>query len=263
MQVTGRMEATSVEKQFRRLAIGAGIAVWVGLILLAVGVVFSMGARSARANRSLVDESSAGYQVTPPSNAAAAAEEPTATATHTPVPPPAATATLEPSQPAPPTEAPEPTATPEPAVPTRLVIPALGLDTPVVEVGWHEEVVEGTLLAVWDVADDAAGWHRTSARPGEPENMVFAGHHNMAGEVFRDLVTVPVGALVSVFAGDVEHVYQVSEVQVLPEKGMPLEVRQENGRWIGVTGVEMLTMVTCWPYNNNTHRVVVRALPVG
>ncbi len=159
--------------------------------------------------------------------------------------------------------APEPTATPEPATPTRLVIPALGLDAPIVEVGWHEEVVEGTLLALWDVADYAAGWHRTSARPGEPENMVLAGHHNIAGEVFRDLVTVPVGSLVSVFAGDVEYAYQVTEVQVLPEKGMPLEVRQENGRWIGVTGVEMLTMVTCWPYNNNTHRVVVRAIPVA
>ncbi len=261
MQATGRMEVTSAEEQFRRLAIGAGIAVWVGLILLAVGVVFSMGATEARAHRNLVDESSARREVTPPSHAVAAAEEPmaTATATHTPVPPPPATAT---STPLPPTDTPEPTATPQPPAPTRLVIPALGLDAPVVEVGWHEEVVEGTLLAVWDVADDAVGWHRTSARPGEPENMVLAGHHNMAGEVFRDLVTVPVGALVSVFAGEVEHVYQVIDVQVLPEKGMPLEVRQENGRWIGMTGAEMLTMVTCWPYNNNTHRVVVRALPI-
>ncbi|NLT41987.1 MAG: sortase, partial [Anaerolineae bacterium] len=103
----------------------------------------------------------------------------------------------------------------------------------------------------------------TSARPGEAENMVIAGHHNMAGEVFRDLVTLTVGAEVSIFAGETEHRYLVTDVQVLAEKGMPLEVRQANGLWIGQTGAEMLTMVTCWPYNNNTHRVVVRALPVA
>lgn len=249
------MDSTKAENQFRRLAIGAGIAVWVGLILLAVGLVFNMGSASARENMSQAEVVSSGGGKTPVAASQEVAAEPTATA----VPLlPEATSTPEP----PPTATPEPTATSEAALPTRLVIPAIGLDAPVAEVGWHEEIVEGTLLAVWDVADFAAGWHHTSARPGEPENMVIAGHHNMAGEVFRDLVTVPVGSQVSVFAGDVEHRYEVTEVQILAEKGMPLEVRQENGRWIGKTGVEMLTLVTCWPYNNNTHRVVVRALPV-
>jgi len=38
-------------------------------------------------------------------------------------------------------------------------------------------------------------------------------------------------------------------------------VRQENARWIAPTDDERLTLVTCWPYTNNTHRVVVVAKP--
>jgi len=257
VQVTGGMTSTAAEKQFRRVAIAAGVAMWIGLILLAVGAVFSRGPASSPAEQVAASSSLSVTVETPAPTELPAAALVSATAT----PAPTASPTSEPEATA--TSTPEPTPTPVPQPPTRLVIPDIGVDTPVVEVGWHEEVVDGVLLAVWDVADYAAGWHRTSARPGEPDNMVIAGHHNMAGEVFRDLVTLQVGAKVSVFAGDVEHVYQVTEVQVLPEKGMPLEVRQANGQWIGQTGSEMLTMVTCWPYNNNTHRVIVRALPVS
>ncbi|NPV06512.1 MAG: sortase [Anaerolineae bacterium] len=261
------MKASQGEKQFRRLAIGAGITVWVGLTLLAVGVVFSVGGSAARANALRAQGPGGSTMRSLPATTAVALSPtratltPTATATAT-----APMLSLEESQPtATATATPEPTATftPEPAPPTRLVIPAINVDTPVQEVGWHEEVVEGTLLAVWDVADYAASWHYTSAKPGEPDNMVMTGHHNIAGEVFRELVTLQVGDLVYVYSGDREFTYQVSEVLILPEKGMPLSVRRENGRWIAPTGQEMLTLVTCWPYNNNTHRVIVRALPVG
>jgi LPXTG-site transpeptidase (sortase) family protein len=39
-------------------------------------------------------------------------------------------------------------------------------------------------------------------------------------------------------------------------------VRQANARWIGPFNDERLTLVTCWPYTNNTHRVIVVAKPV-
>ncbi|MGI6208196.1 MAG: sortase [Anaerolineae bacterium] len=255
------MKTSQAEKQFRRLAIAAGIAIWTGLILLAVGVVFSIGGASARANP-LVAESTGGYAPVSAAATTAPTDTPTPEPNETPTPFMQLIVATPTAEPPTPTPEPTPTATPEPAPPTRLVIPAINLDTPVVEVGWHEETVDGILLMVWDVADFAASWHRTSARPGEPDNMVITGHHNIAGEVFRDLVHLQVGDRLSVFAGDREFVYQVTETMVLPEKGMPMEVRRQNGQWIASTGQEMVTLVTCWPYNNNTHRVVVRALPV-
>jgi sortase A len=48
---------------------------------------------------------------------------------------------------------------------------------------------------------------------------------------------------------------------VVRDKGEPEEKRLENARWIGPFPDERLTLVTCWPYTNNTHRVIVIAKP--
>ena len=56
--------------------------------------------------------------------------------------------------------------------------------------------------------------------------------------------------------------YVVKEKHILKEKGMPDEVRNANARWIAKTTDERLTLVTCWPYSNNTHRVIVVARPM-
>ena len=42
----------------------------------------------------------------------------------------------------------------------------------------------------------------------------------------------------------------------------PLDVRQANARWILPTTDERVTLITCWPYESNSHRLVVIALPV-
>lgn len=43
--------------------------------------------------------------------------------------------------------------------PDRLVIPSIGLDAPIVPVAWRV-TRQGS---VWEVPDDAVGWHCTSA----------------------------------------------------------------------------------------------------
>lgn len=263
------------EDRFRRVAVTAGIVIWVGIILLAVGLVFSIG--SSRASSLALAALTPTYAETP--TAATSAPAPatvvtaTATATATWTPRPAQTATAVPSathtaSPAPSsTPTPSPTATVEPsptptlAPPTRIVSAAIGLDAPVVPVGWHVEQIEGQDMMVWDVADYAAGWSKTSARPGEKGNMVISGHHNIKGEVFRYVVDLKPGDEITVYAGDVAHTYVVTDNMILPEKGMPLEQRRENAKWIGPFDDERLTLVTCWPYTDNTHRVVVVAKP--
>jgi len=158
---------------------------------------------------------------------------------------------------------PAPSTRPSPATapPDRVVAPAIGLDAPVVPVGWKTVEENGQTFTEWEVADYAGGWHKTSAYPGNVGNIVIAGHHNIRGEVFRYAVNLEPGHIVDLYVGPTVYRYVVTEKYILKEKGMPPEVRQENARWIAPTDDERLTLVTCWPYTNNTHRVVVVAKP--
>ncbi len=190
-----------------------------------------------------------------PAQADAAPPSPTPEPTATPIP----TATPAP------TETPIPTATPYPsanAPPTHIQIPAINLDAPVVPVGSREVEYRGQMVRVWNVADYAAGWHETSLYPGQPGNIVISGHNNIRGEVFRDLVNLEAGAEITLIAEERPYAYVVESKMVIPEKGRPMEERLENNRWIGYFEDERLTLVTCWPYTSNTHRVIVIARPV-
>ena len=145
-------------------------------------------------------------------------------------------------------------------IPTRLIIPSLKLDAPIETVGWH--TVAG--VSQWDVPDHfAAGWLKTSAQPGQPGNTVLDGHHNIAGEVFRRLVDLRVGDELEVYAGNNVFFYKVTTRQILKERGQPLEVRIKNAQWIQPTEDERLTLVTCWPYTTNSHRLIIVAKPVA
>ncbi len=72
--------------------------------------------------------------------------------------------------------------------PERIVAPSIGLDAPVVAVSSRIVDVGRVATVVWDVPDAAAGWHDDSALPGQPDNIVLSGHHNMGSEVFRHIV---------------------------------------------------------------------------
>jgi len=163
---------------------------------------------------------------------------------------------------------PEQNAVPAPAntsqngdTPTRLVIPSVGIDSDVIPVGWNVIEKDGFQYSIWQVADYAVGWHKTTAALGQPGNTVMAGHHNVNGEVFRDLVNVEVGDNVIVYADGQQFEYEVELKTIVKEKGESVEVRQRNAEWIASTDDERLTFVTCWPYTNNTHRVIVVAKP--
>jgi sortase A len=115
----------------------------------------------------------------------------------------------------------------------------------------------------WGVPDyRAAGWLNTSAAFGLPGNTVLDGHHNVRGEVFRDLWTLEAGDEILIYAGEQEREYGVEQVLILPERDRPLVERLANAQYIQPTEDERLTLVTCWPYNNNSHRTVVVAKPL-
>ncbi len=159
---------------------------------------------------------------------------------------------------------PTPSATPiPPAVdpPTRIVAAAINLDARIVPVGWKEIDQGGQKVSVWEVAEYAAGWHKNSALPGQEGNVVLSGHHNIKGEVFRYIVDLKPGDAITLYADERPYTYTVVSRFVLKDKGELATVREQNARWVGPFPDKRLTLVTCWPYTNNTHRVIVVAKP--
>ncbi|MBI3362930.1 MAG: class E sortase [Chloroflexi bacterium] len=109
----------------------------------------------------------------------------------------------------------------------------------------------------------AVGWSADSARVGQPGNTVFVGHNNEFGSVFRDLNTLVAGDEIFVRTNEADRLYLVTETEIFEEQYLSLDERLENAKWIAPTPDERLTLVTCWPYFTNTHRVVVVARPEG
>lgn len=184
----------------------------------------------------------------------------TQTSTPSPVPDSTAIATATPTVTAE-TPAPKPTETP-PAPPTRIVVPSIDVDAPVIEMSLTEKRIEGSVQEIWEVPDGyAAGWHETSARVGETGNMVMSGHNTGNGEIFRDLYTLEVGDEITVYSEQTSRTYHVYQKLVLPEAGQPLEVRLKNARYAGPTVDERLTLVTCHPYGSLRNRLIIIARP--
>ncbi len=149
-----------------------------------------------------------------------------------------------------------------PAVPIRLVISSIKLDTPVVKATWRKVLYEGYVFDQFKAPKNAAGWHPNSAMLGQVGNTVINGHNNMDGEVFRYLDKVNVGDYIQVYSGHQEFTYVVTNTMKLLEAGESSKKRMENASWIGESNDERLTLVTCWPYESNTHRLIVVARPV-
>jgi sortase A len=147
--------------------------------------------------------------------------------------------------------------------PDRIVIARIDLDATVIPVESEPLEYEGEIYEQWLAPGyRAVGWHNTSVGLGVPGNTVLNGHHNIKGEVFRDLYQLQTGDQIDLYSGDRVFQYLVVYTAVLPERNQPLEVRLANAEWIQSTEDERITLITCWPYESNTHRVVVVAVPL-
>ena len=149
-----------------------------------------------------------------------------------------------------------------PVVPGRIVIPKIKLIAPIVEAGLKKTWMAAKQYEQWLAPDEfAVGWHFTSAKLGEVGNTVLNGHHNVYGKVFGDLIELEPGDLISVYGEGIEFKYVVVNKMILPERKASAETRLENARWIMPSADERLTLVTCWPPESNTHRLVIVAKP--
>jgi len=132
------------------------------------------------------------------------------------------------------TPMPAPTRGPEQAV--RIQIPSIGVDAP---------VVEGD---DWETLQRGAGHHVGSANPGERGNCVISAHNDIFGKSFKDLPDLGLGAEILVHTATQIHRYVTTQKRIIE----PTE--------IGVlepTSSPLLTLVSCYPYGIDTHRIVV------
>jgi sortase A len=148
------------------------------------------------------------------------------------------------------------------APPTRLVIPAISVDAPVVPISQRLVNVDGASLALSQVpAERAAGWHQGSAGLGVPGNTVLNGHNTGNGEVFRDLYLLEEGDTIVAYSNGRPYVHAVSGIVVLREVGESVDRRRKNARYVEQTADERLTLVTCHPYGSLRYRLIVIAHP--
>ncbi len=133
---------------------------------------------------------------------------------------------------------PIPIPTPGPEQATHIVIPAIDVDAPVVQGDGWEELKMGV------------GHHIGSANPGERGNMVVSGHNDVFGEVFRRLGELEPGDEIIVHAGETPYRYLVREKRRVE----PTEVSVMEP-----TTKATMTLITCYPYLIDTHRLVVIA----
>ncbi|HET8628639.1 MAG TPA: class F sortase [Thermomicrobiales bacterium] len=189
---------------------------------------------------------------TVPPTAVAAAAPPTPTPpppppapTATPVPPPPAPPAPTPAPPPPPTPtavpAPPPVAGPPPAnvgIPVRLVIPKIGVDAPIEQVGVDQDGNMGTPKDPWDTA-----WYAPGARPGQPGNAAIAGHvdyHNVGAVVFWNLRELRPGDVVLVVTDRQQTLrFVVREVATYTPDDAPL------ARIFGPAATPNLNLITC------------------
>ena len=141
----------------------------------------------------------------------------------------------------------------------QVTIPAIGVDSPVVPVGWRVDPASSS--AEWDSPGPAIGWVLTSALPDQPGNVILYGHNNMYGSVFKNLAKLSPGDALSLQTGQRAWNYEVDQVVLLPFSTASEEERRSYQTYLAETAVPRLTLISCWPPESNTYRVVVVAYP--
>jgi sortase A len=173
----------------------------------------------------------------------------TALPTHTLTPLPTSTPTITPS----------PTATPLPLPATRLSIPAIGLNISVKESSPKQQR-NGTYI--WDPPAYAAGHYDSSGNPGEGRNIVFQGHNNTLGQVFRHLDRLAPGDEIILLTDAGEFHYQVQQTVIIPYVGNEVQATAQIQAMSAPQSSEMVTLISCWPYSTYSSRIIVVAIPV-
>jgi sortase A len=134
------------------------------------------------------------------------------------------------------TPQPAPTRGPEHAI--RIRVPSIDVEAP---------VVEGD---DWEALKQGAGHHIGSANPGESDNCIISAHNDIFGEIFRDLPDVDLGDEVFVYTASQVYRYVVTQKRFIEPDDVSV---------MYPTSSPVLTLISCYPYGIDSHRIVVIA----
>jgi sortase A len=131
-----------------------------------------------------------------------------------------------------------PPPTPSPEQATRIQIPAISVDAPVVQGDGWEQLKKGV------------GQHVGSANPGEQSNLVLSAHNDVFGEIFRHLDRLVPGDLVIVHTNQHAYTYVVVDTKVVQPTAVEV---------MAPTTKATATLISCYPYLKDNLRIVVIA----
>jgi sortase A len=139
-------------------------------------------------------------------------------------------------------------------------IPAIDLNTSIIEISPTEKTAwDGSKKYIWEPVSSLPGHFNTSGYPGEGRNIVFIGHNNIQGEVFKRLDQLNSGDKVLLFTENGKHRYKVKEKIIIPYLGNESAADLQLQAYAAPQSKEMVTLISCWPYAINSHRIVVIA----
>lgn len=156
-------------------------------------------------------------------------------------------------------------------IPSSLQIPELGIEIPVTIVRTRLVQEDGSWRSEWETAAYSAGYHSGSGFLGQSGNLIISGHNNVEGAVFARISELgnrkndfPVGILVLLKADSGRvYVYTFGSLAVVDLRDISTQQFSVIQRFLEDTSDPKLTLITCWPEDGNTHRVIVQAKFVG
>lgn len=131
---------------------------------------------------------------------------------------------------------PIPTTGPEAAI--SIQIPAIKVDS---------RIFQGDN---WEQLRKGVGQHLGTPNPGQPGNLVLAGHNDIYDQVFRDLDKLKVGDTIHIFTITHQYVYVITGTQVVEPTQVEVMVPTSNAT---------VTLISCYPYLVDNKRIVVKA----
>lgn len=151
----------------------------------------------------------------------------------------------------------------QPPIPDQLFIPAIRLLAPIISADFSSTEIDDETYGQWKAPDNfAVGWHPDSALLGSVGNTVLNGHNNSHGEVFKKLNELEIGDRIYVNSKGERYLFLITNIMILPERDVDIQTKLENSRWLARSNDERLTLVTCWPDNSNSHRLIIVASPI-
>ena len=119
---------------------------------------------------------------------------------------------------------------------TRIVIPSIQVDAPIVQGDGWEQLRRGV------------GQHIGTASPGQKGNLVLSAHNDIFGEIFKNLDMLMPGDLVTINTMGEQFIYVIKETEIVEPTAVDV---------MDPTTTPTLTLISCYPYLIDNKRIVV------